>query len=370
MSAATSGARLLVVDDQADVRAVLTRILEAGGHTCRSAGSVAEAIAQVEAEAPDLVLCDIDMPGQSGLVLVEHLHRTAVDVAVLMVTAYDDPAVADQAMDDGAYGYVIKPFERNEILINVASALRRRASAMAERSIVGALEQRVEARTAELHSSLWQLDQTSAALDHSHEEALRRLACAAEFRDPETAHHLERMSRYSAVLAGAAGLDAERTELIRVASPMHDVGKIGIPDDVLFKDGIFTPEDRLVMERHPEIGYRLLADSQSDLLDLAASVALTHHEKVDGSGYPHHLRGDDIPIEGRIVAIADVFDALTSERRYKRAMTIAEARELMVASRGSHFDADLLDLFLDQMDEVAEIQARWAELPTDIGVAV
>jgi putative two-component system response regulator len=352
---------VLIVDDQGDVRAVLRRILEAAGYRCRTADSVAQARVAIDELVPHLVLCDIDMPGESGLVLVEHLHRQALDVAVLMVTAYDDPLVAEEAMDDGAFGYIIKPFERNEILINVAGALRRRNQSIDTQSALGQLEREVQARAADLQSSLRMLERTSEAVDRAHEEALRRLACAAEFRDPETAHHLERMSRYSAVLARAAGLSDEHCELLRLASPMHDVGKIGIPDTVLLKEGIFTPDDRRIMERHPQLGHELLTGSGSPLLDLAASVALTHHERVDGTGYPNRLAGDDIPIEGRIVAIADVFDALSSQRRYKRALTLEETRALMYEERGTHFDAELLDLFFEHIEEILDIQARFAE---------
>jgi putative two-component system response regulator len=360
------GAEILVVDDQEDVRVVLSRILESAGYPCRRAGSVVEARAVIDAAAPDLVLCDIDMPGESGLVLVDEITRTRPDVAVLMVTAYDDPAVAEVAMDNGAVGYIIKPFERNEILINVAGALRRREQAIATRSELGHLEREVRARTTELRSSLRSLQQTSAALDRSHEEGLRRLACAAEFRDPETAHHLERMSRYAALLGRAAGLSEERCELLRLASPMHDVGKIGISDEVLLKDGIFTLDDRRAMAHHCELGHQLLAGSSSPLLDLAAVVALTHHEKVDGTGYPNGLRGDDIPLDGRIAAIADVFDALTSERRYKPAMSVSAAREVMVSERGTHFDAALLDLFFEQIDELRRIRAESADPSTAV----
>lgn len=359
--AGMSGADLLIVDDQEAVRDVLSRILTASGHRCRTASSVAEALTAIEAAPPELVLCDIDMPGESGLVLVEHLQRSWADVAVLMVTAFDDPEIADVAMDGGAFGYVIKPFERNEILINVAGALRRRSETMATRSVVGDLEREIRARTEELQSSVRALEQTSEALDRSHEEALQRLACAAEFRDPETASHLERMSRYSELLGRAAGLSAARCELLRLASPMHDVGKIGIPDEILLKDGIFTPEDRRIMQRHPLIGHELLAGSGSELLDLAAVVALTHHERFDGTGYPNGTAGQDIPLEGRIVAIADVFDALTSQRRYKRAMTSTEAIDLMLAERGAHFDPTLLDLFVERLAEIEQIKARWGE---------
>jgi len=354
-------ADLLVVDDQPDVRQVLSRILVAGGHRCRTASSVAEARLELERGLPDLVLCDIDMPVESGLVLVEHLHAHHPEVAVLMVTALDDPAVADLAMDDGALGYVIKPFERNEILINVSGALRRRALWRAEQAAREELAKAVAERTAELQASVRRLEHATAALGRSDEESLRRLACAAEFRDPETARHLERMSRYSALLGRAVGLSDEHCELLRLASPMHDVGKIGIPDEVLLKEGVFTDEDRAVMARHPRLGHEILSGSDSPLLELAARVALHHHEKVDGTGYPNGLRGDEISIEGRIVAIADVFDALTSRRRYKPAMTIEEAHALMLEGRGRHFDARLLDLFIAEEQQVREIMREWSD---------
>lgn len=361
------GADLLVVDDQPDVVDVLARILEADGHVCRRAYSAAEAYASVEASTPDLVLCDIDMPGESGLSLVGRLQEAWPEVAVLMVTALDDPEVAGTALDNGALGYVIKPFERNEILINVASALRHRRRNLESRSAVDELRRAVDERVAELQLNLRQLERASRELDRTHEEELRRLALAAELRDPETAQHLERMSRYSEVLARAAGLPADRCELIRLASPMHDVGKIGIPDDILLKEGIFTPEDRRIMERHARIGHDLLSGSGTPLLDLAASIALHHHEKVDGTGYPRGLRGDDIPVEGRIVAIADVFDALTSQRRYKAAMSFDEARQVMLDGSGTHFDADLLELFFGCADEIARIGLEWSEIDEMVG---
>jgi putative two-component system response regulator len=360
-AAPSPGADVLVVDDQAPVRDVLSRMLTAAGHRCRTAGSVAEGRAAVLEREPDLLLCDIDMPGESGLVLARECGLAWPDVAVLMVTAIDDLSVADSAFESGAFGYVVKPFERNELLIAVASALRRRDAERHQRVHRQGLEMAVQERGAELRASLDALRRTSAALDDSHAELIRRLAIAAELRDPETASHLERMSRYSALLTGAAGLGPAEAELLRLASPMHDVGKIGIPDEILMKQGIFTAEDRSIMERHAVIGHQLLAGSDSALLELAASVALNHHERVDGTGYPNRRTGDQIPIEGRIVAIADVFDALTSERRYKRAMSLVEARDLMVASRGTHFDHDLLGLFVDRLDEsTPSARAGWS----------
>jgi putative two-component system response regulator len=353
---------VLVVDDQEQVRSALGRIISAAGYACRTADSVSAATRAIEAAVPDVVLCDIDMPGESGLVLVARVQQRWPDIGVLMVTAYDDPAVADQAMDLGALGYVIKPFERNQIVIQLGAALRHRRDALDARSTVDHLQRAMEARTHELQASLHQLDSASAALDRSREEELRRLACAAEFRDPETAAHLERMSRYCAMLARAHGLDEEHCEVLRLASPMHDVGKIGIPDEVLLKTGTFTDEDRAVMQRHTHLGHDLLAGSGSPLLELAATVAHTHHEWVDGSGYPRGLVGDEIPVEGRITAIADVYDALMSVRRYKRAYTHDEAKAIMQAERGTHFDADLLDLFFACEQEIWRIRRQWSDV--------
>ena len=353
--------RLLIVDDQQDVRQVLTRILTTAGYDCRTAESVAAAKTALGEAEPDLVLCDIDMPGESGLRLLEHLTAHHPGVAVLMVTAVDDPGVADRALDDGALGYVIKPFERNQLLIDVRAALRHRATSRAAREEREVLERAVAERTAELQASLRRLEATTAALGRADEASLRRLACAAEFRDPETAHHLERMSRYSALLARAAGLPTAHCELLRLAAPMHDVGKIGIPDEILLKEGIFTEEDRAVMARHPRLGHDLLAGSGSPLLEMAALVALHHHERIDGTGYPDGLRGEEISLEGRIVAIADVFDALTSERRYKAAMSVEQACAVMEEGRDRHFDGRLLDLFFGQLAEVEQIMREWSE---------
>ena len=345
---------VLVVDDQAQVRDALVRLVAAEGYHVRAAGSVAAATLAIEAAVPDVVLCDIDMPGEPGLVLVARIQARWPDIGVLMVTAYDDPHVAEEAMDLGALGYVIKPFERNQILIQLAGALRHRREAIDARITLDHLQRAVAERTQELQASL-------RRLDSSREEELLRLACAAEFRDPETACHLDRMSSYSTVLARAAGLSEEHAEMLRRASPMHDVGKIGIPDEVLLKPGRFTAEDRAVMERHPRVGFELLTGSGSPLLEMAATVAYTHHEWFDGSGYPRGLAGLDIPIEGRIVAVADVYDALTSSRRYKAAMTHHEATALMLGERGTHFDPWLLDLFLAAEDEVTAIRLAFCE---------
>jgi putative two-component system response regulator len=354
-------ADILVVDDHDLVRRVLDRMLQREGHRCRQAGSVQEAQQLIAADPPDLVLCDIDMPGQSGLVLVDWLAAQHPDTAVMMVTACDDPAVAARVLAAGADGYLIKPFEPNEIVINVANALRRHQLDADLRRRQAALQQVVDHQSSQIRTSVAELEQASASLQHSYQESVWRLACAAEYRDPETATHLERMSRYSELLARAIQCDPAWCALLRLASPMHDVGKLGIPDEILMKPGRFTEADRLIMNRHAEIGHRILAGSESPLLQMAATVAYTHHERWDGTGYPRGLRGTDIPVEGRIVAVADVFDALTTQRRYKDTMTFDEAEAIMRAESGSHFDPDLIDAFFSRRAEVEAVQGSFAD---------
>ena len=205
-------------------------------------------------------------------------------------------------------------------------------------------------------------------LRHSREETIYRLARAAELRDQETGQHIERVSRYCSLLAERLGIDPARGELLRLASPLHDVGKIAIPDRILLKPGTFTPEERRQMEAHAELGYRMLADSGHELLELAALVALTHHERFDGTGYPQGLAGADIPVEGRILAVADVFDALTSDRVYRPAMALDETLAILADGRGSHFDPLVLDAFLDSLPTVVSIRDMYADEPTETRV--
>jgi putative two-component system response regulator len=294
----------------------------------------------------------------SGLDLIMQISNEHPDTAMVMVTGMDDTSLAHTALDMGAYGYIIKPFEPNEILINVANAMRRRDLEIENRSHRMRLEQMVRDRTGELWSAVARLEEAEKELRLSQEETIQRLSIAAEFRDNETARHIQRMSRYCELLAALMGEDTECCEEIRVGSQMHDVGKIGIPDNILLKPAALTPEERAIMEKHCEIGYRILAGSKSELLMRAASIAYTHHERVDGAGYPRGLTGDQIPIEGRIGAIADVFDALTSNRVYKRAFALGKAIETMREGRGTQFDADLLDLFLGSLDAVLTIKAE------------
>jgi putative two-component system response regulator len=337
----SSHQRVLIVDDEPQAQHLLCRLLERAGYDCDGAGNASEARALFRDHAYHLLLSDVNMPGESGLQLVQHVLGEYPDTAAVMVTGLDDPDLAKVALEQGAYGYVIKPFTPNEILISVVNALRRRELEIENRAYREALEGIVTARTAALEQSAKQLKLTR-------EETVRRLSRAIEYRDQETGGHTDRMSRYAALLATHLGLDSES---IRLASPMHDVGKVALSDSILLKPGKLTPAERQAMERHAEIGHEILAGSGSALLELAATIALTHHEKFDGTGYPNGLSGEEIPIEGQIAAIADVFDALTSDRPYRPAFSIDEAVQMMCEQRGTHFNPHLLDVFIETIHD-------------------
>ncbi len=289
-------------------------------------------------------------------ILSEYPH-----IAVIMVTGLDSSVLANAALDMGAFGYIVKPFESNEVMIDVANALRRRRLEIENRLHRENLEDVVRTRTMALQQALEWLELREKELRLSREETIQRLAIAAEYRDGATAQHIQRMSHYCELLARKYGLSAERCDLIRTASPMHDIGKIGTPDHVLLKPGKFTQEEFDVISQHAEIGYRILSGSDAEILKVAALIAWTHHERWDGNGYPRRLKGEEIPIEGRIAAIADAFDALTTQRVYKPAFSLDHAVELMSKRRGEHFDPELLDIFFASMDEIKRIHDQYAD---------
>jgi putative two-component system response regulator len=332
-------ATVLVVDDEQTLAELIARVLEDGGYRATVASNVSEAREELAGRDFDLVVCDLNLPGESGLELLEHVHLRHPDTGAVVVSGTDDPDVALTALELGAYGYVVKPFGASQILISAANALRHHELEVAGRARWDALERAVSERTAELRKS--------------REETIQRVSRVAEFRDEQTGRHSRRMSELCGGLAVRAGLDEERCELLRIASPLHDVGKVAIPDGILLKPGLLTRSERRVMERHAEIGHRMLEGSGEALLDLAAEVALTHHERFDGLGYPQGLKGAGIPIAGRIAAVADVFDALTSDRVYRSAVSLDESLEIMRNGRGTQFDPDLLDLFLGSVGELA-----------------
>jgi putative two-component system response regulator len=354
----TGGEHILIVDDDASVRRLLARILQDAGHRCMTAANVHEARAKLSEDAFALMLCDVHMPGGSGIDLVEEVRRRSPAIATLMVSGEDREEVSAQALELGVYGYVVKPFKPSELLINVANAYRRQQLEAENQAYREGLEATVAVRTKELKDAFNGLERSAEAIRESREETIRRLSRAVEYRDQETGGHIERMSRYCELIAGRLGLP-EHTML--VASPMHDVGKVAVPDGVLLKPGPLTREERHTMESHAEVGRDILTGTGSALLEFAAELAWTHHEWFDGSGYPRGLEGEDIPLEGRVAAVADVFDALTSDRPYRAAFSLETAIEMMRAERGTHFDPTVLDVFLDAIDEVGAIRVRYTD---------
>jgi len=330
-----AGTSILVVDDEASLRRLAARLLSGHGYRCAEASSEADALAAVAQEPPALVLTDMMMPGGSGMSLIRTLQASHPDVATVMVTGRDDPAIADRALDGGAYGYLIKPFEPNELLIAVSAALRRRALGLESRAHRDRLEELVRRRTHEL--------------DESRAETVERLARAVESRDADTGTHLERMSGLVYRLARTLGFAPAAAETLRLASVLHDVGKVAVPDEILLKTGPLTADERRSIETHVAVGHGILAGAQSELLRLADVVAWTHHERFDGTGYPRGLAGAEIPLAGRIAAVADVFDALTSDRPYRAALAEHEALETIRASPG--FDPVVVAALDSVLDE-------------------
>jgi putative two-component system response regulator len=353
--------RVLIVDDEEPIRRLLGYMLQSHGYETVLASDAREARLRLAETSFALVLCDVNMPGESGMDLVRSVLRQHPHIAAIMVTGLDSPVLANAALDMGAFGYIIKPFESNEVLINVANALRRRRLEMENLLHRENLEDVVRTRTMALQQALEWLEKSEKELRLSREETIQRLAIAAEYRDSATAQHIQRMSHYCELLARRYGLSAERCDLIRTASPMHDIGKIGTPDHVLLKPGKFTQDEFNVIAQHAEIGYRILAGSDAEILNVAATIALTHHERWDGSGYPRKLKGEAIPIEGRIASIADAFDALTTARVYKPAFDFNHAVDLMSEHRGEHFDPELLDVFLASLSEIKRIHEEYAD---------
>lgn len=354
MTSYGSNENILIVDDEQSLLEILQYYLTSEGYTCFTAQSGEDALAILSNQPISLMLTDINMPGMDGISLLKNAKEMLPDMAVIMISAVSDRDVAVSALEHGATSYLIKPVNRNDLLINVINALRLRSLEIANRSYQESLEEQVRNRTNKLHASIQNLER-------SREETILRLTRAAEFRDNETAQHTVRMSYYCKILAQEYGIDNGRCEIIRLSSQLHDIGKIGIPDAILLKPGKLTADEYDFMKQHCQFGYKILAESDAELLQTGAIIAQSHHEKYDGSGYPAGLSGEDIPIEGRIAAISDVFDALTSKRVYKDAMPVDKAVNILKEEKGKHFDPQLVDTFLENMDKILEIREEYTD---------
>ena len=343
-------ARVLIVDDKPANVALLEAILKGEGYTNVHSVTDPRLVEDLhEKNQFDIILLDIRMPHMSGFDVMAQLQDKIVDdyLPILVLTAQSDVETKIQALENGARDFVTKPFERIEVTHRIKNMLEVRLMYNRrgwEKKIV---EAQVRERTQQLANS--QL------------EFIRQLGRAGEYRDNETGMHVVRMSKGCQSLALAIGHNEEFADLLLLASPMHDVGKIGIPDRVLLKPGKLEADEWEIMKTHVEIGGEILSSDSAEIMQLARSIALTHHEKWNGSGYPNGLVGEDIPIQGRLAAICDVFDALTSERPYKKAWTVEDAAALIREESGSHFDPELATKFLEILPKIIEIRVAHAD---------
>ncbi|WP_419781569.1 HD domain-containing phosphohydrolase [Maridesulfovibrio sp.] len=344
--------KILVVDDEPHNIVLLEGILSKLGHDVVGAENAVVAL-EVLDRSFDLVLSDVMMPVMNGFEFVTKIRENeeTQDIPVIMVTTLSQRDDRLKAVEVGANDFITKPIDIVELKIRTNSMLKQKAQHDEIKSFQVDLHEMVENRTLELREAL-------ARLDEAHVETIHHLCAAAEYKDEETANHLVRMAEYSRILAENIGLDQKTVELIHTSAPMHDIGKIGIPDSILLKPGTLTAEEWDVMKSHAIIGGNILSMGSSDYINMGAVIALSHHEKWDGSGYPNGFSGDEIPLPGRICAVADVFDALTSKRPYKEPFSIEKSLEIMKEGRGNHFDPQLIDIFFDNIDEILEIQEK------------
>lgn len=320
---------VLVVDDEPANLRVLNQLLN-DTYKLVFAKSGQEALRLVEKELPNIILLDVMMPEMTGYEVCEQLKKNTKfkSIPIIFITALSDPTDEAKGLNLGAVDYISKPISPAVVKARVKT-----------------------------HLSLVDVDE----LKKSRLEVIQRLGRASEYKDNETGMHVMRMSHYSKVIAEAYGFSKADANNLFSAAPMHDIGKIGIPDSIMLKPGKLTEEEFSIMKKHPEIGAEILGESDSSLIALAKVVSLTHHEKWDGTGYPNQLEGKNIPIEGRIVALADVFDALTSVRPYKDEWPVEKAMDFIRSQKGKHFDPELVDCLDQQLDKILMIKEQWKD---------
>ena len=340
-------ARILVVDDEDAIRSFIVRCFKNQPYECREASSAQSAWQLLQAEPFDLITLDNSMPGRSGMQLLQEISKTYPDISIVMLTGVPSVQTAIEAMSFGATSYLQKPINPEDLLFHVHRGLERRRFILERNQYLHTLEQRVEDQVREIREA--------------HYETIKRLVCAAKHRDEETGAHIQRVGLFSGVLAAAAGWRRSEVEMITAAAPMHDIGKIGIPDAVLCKPGKLTREEYDIMKTHAIIGQQILLGSKIPMLEMAAEIAAFHHERWDGTGYPFGLSGESIPESARIVSIVDVFDALTHDRVYRAALPEEQALVYLDQGASQAFDPRLLNCFFDCLDEIRAIAKEYPD---------
>ncbi len=340
-----SSSRIMMVDDEAVNLKVLGKMLESKGYTNLIAVQDPRTVLPLYATSrPDLILLDINMPHLSGLEILDQLRALNDPLLppVIMLTAQHGKEFILKSLESGARDYITKPFDMHELLARVRTMLEAYTAYRLMNAEKETLELMVRQRTSKLLETRMQI--------------VQRLGRASEYRDNETGRHILRVSRTAVILAQSLGWNDQALENLLHAAPMHDVGKIGIPDAILLKPGKLEGAEWETMKTHTLIGAHILAGDDSELLRLAEEIALNHHEKWDGTGYPKGLAGEAIPVSGQIVAVSDVFDALTSTRPYKRRWTVDEAVDYIKTNRGTHFSPHLVDCFMEKLPQIMEVR--------------
>ncbi len=339
---------IVIVDDEIVNLLLLENVVKAEGYENVSTFSTSpEALEYIQNNKTDVLVTDFNIPQMDGIELLEQAKAIYPDLVSIMITANNDNAVMHKALQAGITEFLRKPISPLIFKLRLKNILKLKVSLNLTQSFNQLLNQKVK--------------ETTASLKKSEYEALEVLSKAAEYKDPETASHIARVSHYSKLLAKAYGLSEDEQEIIFYAAPLHDIGKIGISDAILLKPGKLTPEEFAQMQEHSTIGGNILNEKENIYLQAGEQIALTHHEKYNGKGYPKGLQGKDIPLFGRIVAVADVFDALTSRRPYKEAWSFERALNLLIEEKGKHFDPQLIEYFIKNLDKVKSIYETFQE---------
>jgi putative two-component system response regulator len=352
--------RILIVDDEAQNRDLLEALLESFGYEYEQAEDGIEALAKIKLDI-DLVLLDVMMPGMDGFEVARRIRQDPVngDVPIIMATSLTDKKDRLRAVEAGANDFIAKPIDKTELQVRSASLLKIKEAQDTIKNQKTKLEEMVESKTADLRKTLKDMVEAQRKTRTAHLDTIRRLSIAAEYKDEDTAAHINRMSNYSSLIAQTMNLSPGKIEQILNASPMHDVGKIGIADNILLKPGKLSENEWKKMKEHTTIGGRILNGSSSKVVQMGEVIAVSHHEKWDGSGYPQGLKHDEIPLVGRITAIADVFDALTTKRPYKEPFSLEKAFDIIKEGRGVHFDPDVTDAFFSVQEEILSIREKY-----------